>query len=284
LALEGAPWYNVANLGRAIRGIRGINFSIVEQRDEALARLNAILNEAPYAIDTRFPIGAAYVCEAIGDWPVKLTQLRESLAYRERIKDEKEKRNDKQETKMMVNKNAGAGAMVNFGDDRSFDKSWDFNDSLHAFYKSTQNILSEIGNYDRVFTRENFEEEYGLEWHGSGGPGEPDEPGKPEKKRYAHTKQGLIEALERSGAPKDEIVEWNICVNPYFCGSRLDCEAVPIKDLPERFTTITKYLEIDYLDGKALIDVDCPANIYTQVPIRTIRSERPGSRASHRTE
>lgn len=51
---ECMPWYNVRELMTTLRAILKINFSIVEQRQQALLQLNNLNDEAPFTMNRCF--------------------------------------------------------------------------------------------------------------------------------------------------------------------------------------------------------------------------------------
>lgn len=79
----GFAWYRVSTLLRTLQEIQRGNFSITEQRQQMLDKLNGIPMEAPFGPHRRFPTDS-YVSLAIGDWPRKFQQLRLALSFKDR--------------------------------------------------------------------------------------------------------------------------------------------------------------------------------------------------------
>jgi len=127
-----AQWYTVDELMTNMNYIRTINFSITEQRSQALARLNGMFSRCPYSQNQRFPDDLDFVCESVGDWARKFQQLRSSLSY----KDSK----------------TGAPDHVHK------------NDSFTAFWNATTAIIGQLMSLDGVINRTDFEEKYQLRW------------------------------------------------------------------------------------------------------------------------
>lgn len=136
--VEGDSWYEVRALKRELRALRAVNFSIQEQRSQALQRLGNMAQEAPFALATRFPGGRAFVCEAAGDWARKFQQIRSALVYKDLIKDDK------------VREHTSRGS--------------DISDAQQAYYNALTAMGDQLTRMDGVYTQAIFEDRYGLEW------------------------------------------------------------------------------------------------------------------------
>lgn len=143
-SMEFVPWYDARELGATIAAIRKINFSIVEQRQQALERLGNMLDECPYDPDHRFPTGKRYVCEGYGDWARKMQQLKSALNYKPLDKDDKTR-----------NTAPGSGPSVGHQDDPQ-----------QAFFNATTSMFDQLVRLDGVFDRASFERSFGLVWEG----------------------------------------------------------------------------------------------------------------------
>ncbi|UHK03085.1 MAG: coat protein [Guiyang benyvirus 1] len=128
-------WYEVGQLMETLKNIWKINFSITEQRQQALLQLNNLDDACPYDVHVRFPEGRLYVCTGTGDWLRKFQQLRTSLSL-------KEHKHDKKTTGEVP----------------------DISDAMVAFHNSITNIMTQIGQQENVFYRDNFERIYSLIW------------------------------------------------------------------------------------------------------------------------
>lgn len=135
--LECFRWYNVRALARELNAIRNINFSIVEQRQQALQRLGNITSDAPFSGRMRFHDGV-YVCEGLGDWSRKFQQLRSALSTKERVKDSH------------VREGVSTSA--------------DISDPLQAFHNALTSMLDQLVRMDGLYTRASFEAEFALVW------------------------------------------------------------------------------------------------------------------------
>lgn len=135
-----APWYDVRHLFKEIHAIRKINYSIVEQRQQALERINNILTTSVFDLDRRFAEGI-YVCEALGDWGRKFQQLKTALSFKERD--------------LRANRDKG---------DREVDGQA-HSDAQQAFWNATTAILDQLVRADAVWHRRSFESFYRLDWH-----------------------------------------------------------------------------------------------------------------------
>jgi len=139
-------WCPIKDVMQAIRKCQAINFSVVEQRGEALTIINQIRRDAPFTMHVRFPEPTLYVCLSRGGWPRKLTQVMEALNFKETTLTKKE------ESKMGVKGN----------DPRSGFYSGD--DALHAFHQGLTNMVNEIATRDEVWGRVSTEARLGLTW------------------------------------------------------------------------------------------------------------------------
>jgi len=155
--LEYAPWYKVSDLFPAIRALRKINFSIVEQRQQALERLGNLTDNAPFSKDYRFAAEGTYVCEVDGDWARKFQQLKAALSYKDYSKDNK------------LNPVPRGGTQGPTGTP-SENKPLDFDDAQMAFWNATTAMFDQLRRADGVFNRAMFEQKFGLHW---GGPEKP---------------------------------------------------------------------------------------------------------------
>jgi len=138
---QSSPWYEVRTLMKEIAALRKINFSIVEQRQQALERLNNIESEAPFG-EMRFPNDAFYVCEVIGDWSRKFQQLKSALSYKDR-----------------EIRNLGPGKETNVHENPSQNQ----NDAQQAFWNATTSILDQLKRGDGVIDRAEFERMPGID-------------------------------------------------------------------------------------------------------------------------
>jgi hypothetical protein len=158
MVLEGCPWYRVKDLGDAVTFCVGINFAIVTQREEARLRMNDIITAAPFAIDTRFPAGVAYVCAAKGDWERKFTQVMEALCFKET-------------TTNPGSAGGGGGGKANMlrsmtqpHDGPVTPMEWDYNMAERSFFTGLESMRAQMGRAERCYARRNFEAEFGLVW------------------------------------------------------------------------------------------------------------------------
>jgi len=163
-SLAWAPWYRLESFGRAVRDIRSIDFSIREQRTQALTTLAQLEADAPYNKDLRFP-NEVYITEGRGLWGQNLTQIRNALGYKDGIKDHKDSRNN----------TAGPRGEGRAEQAAAAERIWDYNDANQAFWKSTNELVKLLGRHHEMYRRDNFERVYGLVWEKVGGsiPGRP---------------------------------------------------------------------------------------------------------------
>lgn len=141
--LQSAPWYSVHVLVSTVNALRKINFSIVEQRQQALERLNNMpCVDCPYAAAKRFDPHGLYVCEMLGDWTRKFQQLRSSLSYKDRSSEKSTK--------------------VDVSEDRHYQS---MTDAHQAFWNATSAMYEQLLRFDGVYDVVNFEKFYSLDWH-----------------------------------------------------------------------------------------------------------------------
>lgn len=82
--LAAAPWYHTEALMMTLVSLRSKNFSIQENRNQALAELNQLKGGGPFSKSVRFPADVKYVCELYEDWARQLAQLRSACSYKNR--------------------------------------------------------------------------------------------------------------------------------------------------------------------------------------------------------
>lgn len=137
LQLSVSPWYRLKDLAAVIIQIRKINFSVVEERTSALAKLNSLSTEPPFSRSSRFPRDV-YVSEIEGDWMRKIQQLRASLSHRD------------------SEVSNGAQVMTHKGNGSS--------DVALSFWNVTSSILLKLTNFDASYERLKFEQHFGMIW------------------------------------------------------------------------------------------------------------------------
>lgn len=134
--LSYGPWVTAKSLKRTLGALQGTNFSIQEQRNQAMARIADLGGEAPFGAEDRFPDVGLYVCLDYLDWGSKMRQLRSSLLVKDYAKDDKHK---------------GSTTV-------------DISDNIVSFHHSISSMLDELNRLDGVFNRESFEDTFCLEW------------------------------------------------------------------------------------------------------------------------
>lgn len=128
-------WYEVSQLMATLKNIWKINFSLTEQRQQAMLQLNNLEDAAPFSAVERFPEGRLYICTGTGDWLRKFQQLRTALSLKEHKQDKK-----------------------------ATGEAQDISDSMVAFHNSITNLMTQIAQQENVYCRETFERLYGLIW------------------------------------------------------------------------------------------------------------------------
>lgn len=140
IPLQGAIWYSTYDLLTEMRYLRAINFHIVEQRAQALERFNkldGLFTDELFNLERRFPMGIAYVCDIMGEWPRRFQQLKTALSYKERDLRNQEK--------------------------SSPDHQAQQNDAFVAFWNATTNIIDAVVKKD-YWTTKLFERHFRLTW------------------------------------------------------------------------------------------------------------------------
>lgn len=142
--VHSAEWYDVEQLGTVMRAMKKMNFSIVEQRQQAMASLNDLQDAAPYSRLERFPADRIYICVSTGDWIRKFQQIRTSLSYRSHeVRQAQQPNGAVREVHPMTTAES---------------------DSLLAFHNAISSIMSQISQGEYIYTRETFEHTMGVEW------------------------------------------------------------------------------------------------------------------------
>lgn len=134
-----ANWFETDALMTFIKDARKINFSIVEQRQQVLQKLNVLNSDAPFQEDDRFPDDLLFVCDALGDWSRKFQQLRLALSYKDRDLKEKLPSTDQ--------------------------KEMNFNDALLSFHNSLNSMQEQLVCDDNVWDRDRLENYFRMDWH-----------------------------------------------------------------------------------------------------------------------
>jgi hypothetical protein len=149
MVLQHLPWYSVPALMAELKAIRSINFSVVENRQQALERLGKMLSDAPFspaaAPDSRRFAPGQYVCEGLGDWPRKFMQLKSALSHRD---------SNLMKAAFTEGKQPQIGADVNQS----------YSDAQQAFWNSTTAMIDQIIKLDHVYDRAKFEATFSAAW------------------------------------------------------------------------------------------------------------------------
>lgn len=141
--LRFAEWWSVQELLSTINAIKIINYSINEQRQQALETWGKMTCVCPFSKVHRFPgTGQLFVCGMIGDWPRKVQQLLTSLSYKSYNKDEK--------------------AKTQTGSSEALP---DYNDAHMSFRNAITTMMDELYRMDAVFDRSTFEEKFRMAWN-----------------------------------------------------------------------------------------------------------------------
>jgi hypothetical protein len=138
LVAMASNWYELKTLVKFVTEAKRINFSIVEQRQQILQKLNNLYTICPFDTDHRFPAGAHYVCDSLGDWSRKFQQLRLALSHKDRDLREKGQNIENKDNSM--------------------------NDSLVAFHNSLNAILEQCSCQDDVWDLGMLEGYFSMDW------------------------------------------------------------------------------------------------------------------------
>lgn len=142
--LRTSKWFSVEDLMELLNAIETVNYSITEQRQQALDAVRKLTTTCPFTTNDRFVENGSFVCETVGDWPRKFSQLITSLSYKSNFKDEKAKFEPK------------IGQIA--------EPHVDFNDAHMSFRNSIIAIRNQLYISDGVFDRSYFEAKYRVSW------------------------------------------------------------------------------------------------------------------------
>jgi len=141
--MQHAAWYDLDVFLREINSLRKINFSITEQRAQALERFNNMPERVPFDLGDRFEKRGIFVCELSGDWARKFQQLKSALSYKDR---------DLRSFNVKDEKLAGDHTAANVSD------------AQQAFWNATTAMLDQLIRQDYVWDRKRFEAHFHLTW------------------------------------------------------------------------------------------------------------------------
>lgn len=88
-----ADWYVVANVVRVVRQLKRLNFSVVADRQQALALVNDLAGDAPFAATVQFPAAGYYLSSLDVCVNQYVEQIRAGAQYRDFQKDQADKTN-----------------------------------------------------------------------------------------------------------------------------------------------------------------------------------------------
>lgn len=140
--IEMANWWSVKTFVKVINRLRAMNYTIQESRNQMLESLNQMPNDAPFAIDERFPSTGLFVCEMTDTWMRQLQQIRSSLMVKDR-------RTERHESTVSA-KTTGVNDSTS--------------DAQQAFFNATTGALESITQREGVFNRAAFESHFRLVW------------------------------------------------------------------------------------------------------------------------
>lgn len=128
---------------QAVKQLRAINFSIVEQRQQALEVFNNLpVIERPFARNRRFPDEEFLLCTLHADWPRKIQQLCSALSFKNRQEEVRE---------LPVRKEGNPNHASQ-------------DDAQQAFWNATTSMHDELVRGIGIFSRHEFESTFGLRW------------------------------------------------------------------------------------------------------------------------
>lgn len=161
-------WAGVREITQVLRGMLRNGFNTQAARSDNLKLWNGLDMSTPVAHDIHFTPHKSFVCLDRGDWPIKIGQLTAALNYKGTAASDDAMAPPGTETSSAIRARAlappttpnpaGAAAPA---DVRGYAK---YDDALNAFTWAINNMRSEIGSGDYVYTRETFEAKFGLTW------------------------------------------------------------------------------------------------------------------------
>lgn len=217
---EGDLWVSHVDLLQAIQFVRSINFSVVEQRAEALARLLNLLTRAIFNVVSRFPQTGAHIHISSAPYTTAWGQLVSALSFKERALEKMYQGGGKGPSEDII---------------RYFDAKMD--DNIQAWRFACATFINQAANNSSVYDRLKFETHFCIRWIDcedlppydvrigtrkckkppGGSPGKPDptppdDPKKPDCHyqeppksfvRFAAIKKHIKNAQDKGGFPKE---------------------------------------------------------------------------------
>jgi len=138
-------WCNLDDLMDLATYLRGVNFSVVDARGQAIERIRSLKAVIPAGLDRRFPEHAILVRMNDGSGSV-LTNITNSLSFRDFQKDTSHMVRKTNGTEDIKDQVVGASA----------------NDATRSFYKNVQELGNRVLNGQGVYDRDRFESQVGL--------------------------------------------------------------------------------------------------------------------------
>jgi len=148
-------WVNLDDLMDLATYLRGVNFSVVDARGQAIDRIRALRAVVPAGLDKRFPENVILVRMNAGSGTI-LSNIVNSLSFRDLQKDTSHMVRRGAPTEDVKDQVVGASA----------------NDATRSFYKNVQELGNRVMNGQGVYDRDHFESEVGL-WLQPAAPGPP---------------------------------------------------------------------------------------------------------------
>jgi hypothetical protein len=132
------------------------NFSIIEQRREALTLIHGAYKDCPFDRTHEFPEYSTYVCLQLYDWPNKMDQCIEALNFNANSIPEEHEGTRSNKTGMLGHvKTKGNDSRIGF---------FSGDDALHAYHQSLVNMQKELAALDGVFGKRSLESRLGIVW------------------------------------------------------------------------------------------------------------------------
>lgn len=154
-------WYRKSDFLGAILAIKDINFSIVQQRQNALAQLQAIPHRIIVAPDVRFPAIGTYFHMGMGNIAKVYVQLTSSLNYKESSKHRSEpiktpEKPGNGKVSILQNETGHAtGFVVEFNSE---------DDAMLGFHNAIATVQATLSIPYSTLGRTGFETRFALEW------------------------------------------------------------------------------------------------------------------------
>lgn len=149
-----------------VRHLAGVKIAVEAARNQALDFIKGIKYATPVGKKMRFDEEGVFVAMDSGDWPAKIAQVLAALNFKglNQTREGKERVEVGTRVQMKRPTSSNSEATLDEQQNETGESSAIPNDVIISFETAVKNMRLQLAMGEQVWTREKFEEEYGVRW------------------------------------------------------------------------------------------------------------------------